>query len=101
MSLNIKPEDLHPGKLLAIWYELPVTGKSQITGESLYFSFSQIIWEMEGYIENCIPIYVLEKGETKEIPIYTDSMQLVFPEKPENLTPLQKLAISALPLSHL
>lgn len=90
----------HPGKLIAIWDDLPVTGEAMETGEWLTFPYRHILWEMEGVVEGGIPVYFLEDGVSREIPVYKYSMRLVFPDASENMTPLQKLAFSALPLSH-
>lgn len=90
----------HPGKLIVIWNDLPVTGKAIETGEWLTFPYGHILWEMEGAIDGSVPVYFLEEGVSKEIYIHAKSMHLVFSEAPENMTPIQKLALSALPLSH-
>lgn len=90
----------HPGKLIIIWNDLPVTGKVIETGEWRIFPYGHILWGTEGVIDGGVAVWFPEDGASKEIYVQEKSMQLIFPESSENMTALQKLAVSALPLSH-
>ncbi|PAV06597.1 hypothetical protein CBG25_05700 [Arsenophonus sp. ENCA] len=55
---------------------------------------------MQGIVDGGIPVYIVEKGKTKDVVVHYQSLTLLFPEKREEMTPLQQLALSALPFSH-
>lgn len=95
-----KPKNYHPGKLCAIWYDLPVSGICIETGKQVNFFFGNILWDMEGVVDGGIPVYINKNGEIKDVIVHHQSLTLLFPEKPEEMTPLQKLALFALPFSH-
>lgn len=96
----IKRSPHHPGKLCAIWYDLPVSGICIETGKQVNFFFGNILWDMEGVVDGGIPVYINKNGEIKDVIVHQQSLTLFFPEKPEEMTPLQKLALFALPFSH-
>lgn len=90
----------HPETLIAVWYELPIKGVCFETGEIVHFKYKDIVWEHEGIVDKCIPVFIRDKNTTDEFNVFKKSMQIVFPEKMEEMTALQTLAFSALPFSH-
>lgn len=100
MSMTAKK--YHPESLIAVWYDLPVTGINTENGETVNFRYQDIIWEFEGLVDNCIPVCIRDEEGCfiEEINIRKDSMSLLFPDSPDDMTPLQLLALSALPFSH-
>ncbi len=96
--MNIKKN--HPGKLCAIWYDLPVSGICIETGKQVNLFYGNILWDMEGIVDEGIPIYIDEDGFTKDLVVYFKSLMLLFPDNPEKMSPLQQLAYSALLFSH-
>lgn len=86
----------HPGKLIATWCDLPVSGVCMETGKVIKFPYGNIIWEQENIVDGGTPVFIGQKYFI----VRSDSMFLIFPDSSDDFTPIQKLAISAIQLSH-